>query len=126
MIRSASSGVPHRVTFTNGAVTASADVPEAKGGRGDGFGPHELVEAALATCLAITCELYAEKHAIPLESVAVEVRLDRGSPPDVLLVYSLAFRGALSDDQRSALRSAASRCPVQKTLAGGLICRAEE
>jgi len=126
VIRSESSGVPHRVTFTNGEITADADIPKIKGGAGHGFGPHELVEAALATCLAITCEMYAEKYAIPLESVAVEVRLDRGSPPDVQLVYSLAFRGALSDDQRSALRSAASRCPVQQTLTGRLICRAEE
>ena len=86
MIRSESSGVPHRVTFTNGEITADADVPKIKGGTGHGFGPHELVEAALATCMAISVEMYAAKHAIPLESVAVEVRLDRSRPTEVALV----------------------------------------
>lgn len=126
MIRSESSGVPHRVTFTNGEITADADVPKIKGGDGHGFGPHELVEAALATCMAISVEKYAAEHAIPLDSVAVEVRLDRSRPTEVALVYSLTFRGALTEEQRNALELAASKCPVQRTLSGPLVCRSGE
>ncbi len=125
MIRTHSLGVPHRVAFSNGGQTAHADVPADKGGAGDGFGPHDLLEAALATCMAITVEKTAAAHAIPLESVEVRVRLDRADPDAVGLIYSLEFRGALDAEQRGTLERAASRCPVQRTLTGRLTCRAE-
>ena len=123
MIRAHSLGVPHRVAFTNGETTSVADVPKAKGGAGCGFGPHELVEAALATCLTITVEMCAAEHGIPLESVEAEVRLDRSFHTEVRLIYSLAFRGAITEEQRNFLKAAAARCPVQRTLAGTITCR---
>ena len=46
MIRSSSLDVPYRTAFTNGSHAAVADVPREKGGDGQGFGPHELLEAA--------------------------------------------------------------------------------
>lgn len=123
MIRSHSLGIPHQVTFTNGVTTATADVPKEKGGAGCGFGPHELLEAALATCLTISVELYAAKHQLPLESVTAEVHLDRSLPTEIALVYSLVFQGSLSAEQRNLLTVAASRCPVQRTLSGKVTCR---
>ncbi len=125
MIRSHSLGVPHRVVFSNGEHAADADLPAAKGGAGSGFGPHDLLEAALATCMTITVEMYAAKHGIPLESAAAQVRLDRNDPDAVALIYSLTFEGPLSEDQRESLRVAASKCPVRRTLMGRLSCRAE-
>jgi len=125
MIRSASTEVANRVSFTDGECTAHADIPKLKGGAGLGFGPHDLLEAALATCIAITVELYAAKHGIPLESVEAVVRIDRSQPGDAVLNYSLDFRGSLTDEQRNLLRVAASKCPVQRTLTGKLTCRAE-
>ncbi len=124
MIRARSLGVPHRVEFTNGETTAVADVPKGKGGAGCGFGPHELVEAALATCLTISVEKCAAEHGIPLESVEAEVRLDRSLHSEVRLIYSLAFRGAITEEQRDLLKAAAAQCPVQRTLAGTIACRA--
>ena len=123
MIRSHSLGVPHRVSFTNGETTAVADVPKEKGGAGCGFGPHELVEAALATCLTISVELFAAKHGIPLESVEAEVRLDRSLHSEVQLIYSLTFHGAISEEQQHLLKTAAAQCPVQRTLTGKITCR---
>ena len=125
MIRSHSLGVPHRVAFSNGEHTAHADLPAAKGGAGSGFGPHDLLEAALATCMTITVEMYAAKHGIPLESAAAEVRLDRTNPDAVGVIYLLTFQGSLTDDERDALRVAASKCPVQRTLTGCMTCRTE-
>ena len=123
VIRSHSLGVPHRVVFTNGETTAVADVPKEKGGAGCGFGPHELVEAALATCLTISVEMCAAKHGIPLESVEAEVRLDRSLRSEVQLIYSLAFHGTITEEQRSLLKLAAAQCPVQRTLTGKITCR---
>jgi putative redox protein len=123
VIRSHSLGVPHRVEFTNGETTAVADVPKLKGGAGCGFGPHELLEAALATCLTISVEMCAAEHGIPLESAEAEVRLDRSLSSEVHLIYSLTFRGAITQEQRNLLKVAASQCPVQRTLTGKITCR---
>src|SRR5207247_6316725 len=44
---------------------------------GCGFGPHQLLEAALATCLTITVRKFAAEHKFPLDSASAEVLLDR-------------------------------------------------
>ena len=54
MIQVTSLDLPHQTAFSNGAFNSVADVPLEKGGAGKGFGPHDLLEAALATCLRFT------------------------------------------------------------------------
>src|SRR5438552_19100310 len=107
MIRSTSLGVPYQTAFTNGSRSAVADVPVAKGGAGKGFGPHELLEAALATCLTMTVQMYAAKHSIRLRSTQCEVQIDRSVPISVTLHYGLTFNGPLSDEPMEQLREAA-------------------
>jgi putative redox protein len=123
MIRSNSLDAPYQTAFTNGSHDAVADVPVEKGGAGKGFGPHELLEAAFATCLTMTLQMYAAKHALPLEAARCEVRIDRSVPDTVTLNYALEFDGPLTDDQVARLREAASRCPVAKTLSGSISLR---
>jgi putative redox protein len=118
MIRSSSLAVPYRTAFTNGTLDAVADVPVEKGGAGQGFGPHELLEAALATCLTMTVQMYAAKHDIPLRGARCEVRIDRSVPDVVTLNYTLTFDGPLTNEQDAQLRDAAARCPVGRTLTG--------
>lgn len=123
MIRSTSLEVPYQTAFTNGSLEAVADVPVEKGGAGKGFGPHELLEAAFATCLTMTVQMHAAKHGIPLQAAQCEVRIDRSLPDAVALNYSLSFEGPLTDEQSSRLREAASRCPVARTLSGDIALR---
>jgi len=120
MIRSSSLGVPHQMAFTNGAHSAVADVPVEKGGAGAGFGPHELLEAAFATCLTMTVQMYAAEHGFPLTGASCEVRLDRSVPNAVTLRYTLTLDGPLTNEQSAAIRDTASRCPVARTLTGGI------
>jgi putative redox protein len=123
MIRSSNLAVPFQVTFTNGVSTSTADVPKEKGGAGRGFGPHELLEAALATCLTITVHQYAARHQFPLTSASAEVHIDRSDADEVTLVYTLRLGGPLSNEQRRRLAAAAAKCPVRRTLCGRLTCR---
>ena len=120
MIRSSSLHPHYQTAFTNGSHDGVADVPVEKGGAGKGFGPHELLEAALATCLTMTVTMYASKHGLPLTAARCEVRIDRSVPDAVTLNYSLAFDGPLSDEQSARVREAAGRCPVARTLTGGV------
>jgi putative redox protein len=120
MIRAASNETPHQTAFTNGRFSSVADVPQEKGGNGAGFGPHELLEAALATCMVMTVELAAAKLGVPLQRAHCEVNIDRSIPGSVTLHYVLHFDGALSDAHSQQLRDAAEKCPVARTLSGGI------
>lgn len=123
MIRASSLETAYQTAFTNGEHSAVADVPREKGGAGNGFGPHELLEAALATCLTMTVKMYADKHALPLAGASCEVRIDRSVPGSATLNYDLTLDGPLTPEQRRQLRDAASRCPVANTLTGTIQIR---
>lgn len=116
MIRATTATIEHQTHFTNGTHSSFADVPLEKGGKGEGFGPHELLEAALAACMSITARKYADKHQLALKSVICEVKLDRTNPDHLIMYYTLTLEGELSNEQRQQLHDAVSRCPVKKTL----------
>jgi putative redox protein len=123
MIRATSNGVPYRVTFTDGRFTATADTTREKGGGDAGFGPFELIEAALATCLTITLEKTARQHGLPLERAAAAVRIDRSRPGEPVLTYELEMHGPLTGEQRAQLAAAAADCPVNRALTGTVTVR---
>ena len=125
MIRSASLDAPYQTAFTNGSHEGVADVPVEKGGAGKGFGPHELLEAAFATCLTMTVQMHAARHGLPLRSAECEVRIDRSVPNVVTLNYTLTFDGPLTEEQSAQLREAAGKCPVARTLSGPILLRSQ-
>jgi putative redox protein len=125
MITATSRDLNVRTTITNGRVTATSDLPVQKGGRGEGFGAHELLEAALASCISMTAQMAAIKHGIPLNSATCTVRIDRSEPGTVSMVYDLNLVGDLSEDQCNTIRSVVADCPVSRTLSGKLAVRAE-
>src|SRR5262245_30810830 len=120
MIRSTSTGIPYKAIFTNGRHSTVADVPPEKGGSDTGFGPHELLEASLATCITMTVQIYSAKHNFPLKAASCEVRLDRSVPNAFVLHYDLELDGPLTAEQIEQLHEAASNCPVGRTLSSAL------
>ena len=116
MIRADSQPIKYQTEFTNGEHVAASDTTADKGGANRGFRPHELLEAALATCMNMTVRMAADKHGIPLSSVSVIVSLNRKEPKEPVFEYSVQFGGALSEAQQSQLRAAAEGCPVRNTL----------
>ena len=53
---------PYAVEFGDGKHTGLADAIAADGGREAGFKPFALLEASLATCVAMTIRMYADRH----------------------------------------------------------------
>jgi len=117
MIESVEQNDGYIVQFTNGRYTAPGDMPVDKGGRGEGFRPHELLEAALATCLTMTVRIAAEKFGYPLVRAGARVEIDRSDPDAIILRCSLDLDGELDPAQRARLLRAAENCPVGQTLA---------
>ena len=115
MIRATSLDTALGTTFSNGREAGRADTTPDKGGSGQGFRPHDLLEAALATCIHMTLRAYARSHGIPLEDVEVVVALDR-RPEETLFRYSLDLKGPLSAEDVDHLHRAAAACPGKSTL----------
>ena len=88
------------------------------GGEDTGPTPHDLYDAALAACKALTMVWYANRKQIPLEDVSVTVERDdsgeRGGT--YRLRASLTLGGTLTDAQREELRNVAAKCPVHKLM----------
>jgi len=126
MIRTSSQSTKYQTRFTNGQDIAISDTTKNKGGTGQGFRPHELIEAALANCMNITLRMSAEKHAIPLDGVTVTVSLDRSNPDEPVFEYSVGLQGELSEDQKKVLMASVRNCPVRNTLSKSLSFRKAE
>lgn len=96
----------------------SADVSEAEGGADSGPSPHDLYDAALGACKALTVMWYARKKGIPVEDV--HTRIERDDSQERSGVYKLSARlqikGALSDAQLQELHAVAQKCPVHKLM----------
>jgi len=97
----------------------TADEPEDNGGDDSGPSPQELLAASLASCTAITVEMYAKRKGWDVGDVAVDVDYEpaqRGSP--TRFVMSVKFPKELPEDQRERLMQIAAKCPVHRTLEG--------
>lgn len=111
-------GLAHEVEFDGSEHTLLADEPAAAGGADTGPRPTQLLAASLATCTAITIEMYADRKGWDLGSVEVEVETEyEGHVPSTFAV-GLKLPPELDDEQRRRLLKIAERCPVHKVLAG--------
>jgi putative redox protein len=99
--------------------TVVADEPKANGGEDAGPSPQELLAASLASCTAITMEMYAKRKGWDIGDVQVDVTYEpaqRGSPTRFAMAVSLPKE--LPEDQRERLMQIAAKCPVHRTLEG--------
>ena len=127
MIKCTSGVSNYRAIVTNGMHAAPVDISRAKGGGEDGFRPHELLEAALASCINTHVRTYADKHKIKLKSVTTEVSLDHSKRNKAVYSYTIELHGKLTDKQREKLIKAAENCSVSNTLSKSvLIERAQD
>ena len=96
-----------------------SDEPRENGGGDSGPAPHELLLGALGACTATTLRMYAERKGWPLRQVSVTVG---GEQRDGRLHISrrIDLTGGLDAGQRQRLIEIADKCPVHKTLVGGI------
>ena len=87
---------------------------------GDDSGPsaHDLYDAALISCKALTLVWYAKRKGIPLRDVQVTVERDASVERQGVyrLAATLQLGGDLSEAQRQELLAVAAKCPVHKLM----------
>jgi putative redox protein len=96
-----------------------ADELREVGGEDEGPSPQELLAASLASCTAITMEMYAKRKGWDIGPVEVAVEYtpaERGCPTKFTL--ALRIPSDCTDEQIERLRVIAAKCPVHRTLDG--------
>ena len=97
----------------------TADEPRDHGGDDSGPSPQELLAASLASCTAITMEMYAQRKGWDVGDIAVDVNYEpaqRGSPTRFKMEVELPKE--LPEEQRERLMQIAAKCPVHRALEG--------
>lgn len=116
IIRDQSTPMRHQVRI--GKHIISVDEQPANGGEDAGVNPHDLYDAALGACKALTVLWYAKRKGIPVEDIQVDV--ERDATQERAGTYHLDARlmlgGTLSDAQRQELLAVAGKCPVHKLM----------
>jgi putative redox protein len=94
-----------------------ADEPAEKGGSDRGPTPTELLAASLASCTAITLEMYANRKEWGLGTMEVAVDFTESTPDDpAAFDVSITVGAQLSEESRERLLTIAGKCPVHKAL----------
>jgi putative redox protein len=97
----------------------TVDEPLDSGGTDTGPDPQELLAVSLASCAAITMEMYAARKGWDIGHVEVDVEYtpaERGCPTKFELVMRLP--DDLPEEQLERLRVIAAKCPVHRVLDG--------
>jgi putative redox protein len=97
----------------------SVDEPLHVGGQDSAPSPQELLAVSLASCTAITMEMYAARKGWDIGHVEVDVEYtpaERGCPTKFELVTRLPDE--LPEEQVERLRVIAAKCPVHRVLDG--------
>ncbi|MGO9248212.1 MAG: OsmC family protein [Solirubrobacteraceae bacterium] len=97
----------------------TVDEPLDSGGEDAGPDPQELLAVSLASCSAITMEMYAQRKGWDIGHVEVDVQYspaERGCPTKFELVLRLG--DDLPEEQVERLLTIAAKCPVHRVLDG--------
>lgn len=109
-------GFAHEVEIEGGHRIVVDEPPE-KGGADSGPSPTRLLAASLASCTAITMEMYAERKGWELGRIEVDVDVAYDGPVPTAFDVTLRLPATLSEEQRDRLLTIAGKCPVHKALA---------
>jgi putative redox protein len=99
--------------------TLTVDEPTDHGGDDDGPSPQEMLAASLASCTAVTMEMYAARKGWDIGKIEVQVDYapaERGCPTKFKL--ALRLPADVTPEQRERLQVIATKCPVHRTLEG--------
>lgn len=116
-LRKSDTGI-YRQTIRIHQHTVFADVSKQLGGDDSAPDPHDLYDAALAACKAITVMMYAKRKQLPLEYIDILIERDNSREAQGVYVLNVQLKllGQLTDEQKSQLAAIADKCPIHKLM----------
>ena len=118
--RTARNAFIHRIDIRQHQL--NVDEPNEHGGDDDGPSPQELLAASLASCTAVTIEMYAKHKGWDIGQVEVQCDYqpaERGCPTNFKTVLRLP--ADCPPEMVERLSVIAAKCPVHRTLDGEVI-----
>ncbi|MEC3912528.1 OsmC family protein [Sphingobium sp. CR2-8] len=108
-------GTAHRISIRGHEIVADMSAPD---GHDAGADPHDLYDAALGACKAMTMLWYAQRNAIPVEDIHVGVVRDASQERKGIykLTTRIAVTGPMTDEQHDRLIAVAAKCPIHKLM----------
>ncbi|EKQ57986.1 MULTISPECIES: OsmC family protein [unclassified Clostridium] len=116
MITSISEDSKYITSISNGNETIYSDVTKEKGGNGQFFRPHDLIEAGYASCLNITTRMILDSMNIEYNKIVVAVDLDRRNEKKTIFKYKVDIIGIIDESIKNTVIKKLKNCPVTKTL----------
>lgn len=114
------SGYTHDVEIEGGH-SLVADEPEASGGADQGPSPTRLLAASLASCVAVTVEMYAQRKGWEVGDLEAVVDMEYGRAGQVrAFEVTVKLPHSLDEEQVERLKVIAGKCPVHRTLLDGV------
>jgi putative redox protein len=109
---------PMAQQIQSGKHQLSADGTLEEGGSDSGPSPHDLYDAALGACKALTMIWFAKRKGIPLEDATVTIERDDSDERSgtYRLHAKVELVGNLTEEQRQQLLTVAGKCPVHKLM----------
>ena len=109
-------GYAHSLTAGNHALVV--DEPVDQGGTDTGPTPSQLLALSLASCTAITVEMYAARKEWDVGALAVEVDYEPGKNEVPRFDVTIVLPDELPEEQAAQLLKIAGKCPVHRALKG--------
>ncbi|PZG12744.1 OsmC family protein [Nonomuraea aridisoli] len=119
MVEARALTTPYQVRFRAGRNTGSADTVKNGVGGSTGPRPHELLEAALATCMTISARMALVDLGLPDTEARVVVTLDRREAV-TRFRYELVLDPPVEEAQRQVVAERVRQSPVRRTLSRAL------
>ncbi|HAM21175.1 MAG TPA: disulfide bond formation regulator [Actinobacteria bacterium] len=116
MAIASSTDTPYVTTIQSAEFELIADGEFRGSGGSGGVRPHDLLDASLASCIAMTVRMAADGRGTKLERVIVEVTHEDADPAAAKFHCSVELIGDLSDKERAGLLRVAHHCPISKLL----------
>ena len=106
----------HLLTINSHSIRV--DLSPAAGGDDTGPGAHDLFDASLIACKALTAMKYAKTKGFALDKVEAWVSRDDSKESEGIygLNLKLAFFGGLSQAEKQRIHDVVQRCPVHKLM----------
>jgi putative redox protein len=115
MIKSTSTETNYHCILSNDKMTLESDAPVFKGGLGNGFRPHELLEGALASCINISIRMIAKEKNIDIGEVETMVEVEK-TDTKTIFNYKIKLDDKLNADDKKYLMGIIDQCAIKQTL----------
>jgi putative redox protein len=114
---------PMRHEIIIGRNRLATDGSVAEGGEGSAPNAHELFDAALGACKALTILWYARHKGLDVQNVEVDVQSDASQERagTYRMNAEISITGNLTEAQRADILRVSQKCPVHKLMTDATI-----